>query len=190
MDFHQPTFSSTIIVIEDLILKSVCMSDATAFFKIIRENQDHFSDFDFISPNFESLKGVEDVIRSLIDYKDAGNGVNYGLWRRNELIGLFTVNKVSWDKKEADVGFWLTKPATRQGLAKLAFQAFCNDLIGLGFRRLTATTAISNEHAQSLLSKVGFNKIDEHKGSIIVRGQKIDEFLFVLSVPSSVSGGG
>ncbi len=181
MDLHQPNFPILIPVSDNLILKSVQVSDAVNFFKTIRENKNHFAAFDFISPSFESLKEVEGVIASLIKYKNTGSGVNYGLWKQDELLGLFTVNKVLWEKKEADVGFRLIKTATGHGFAKLGLEALCGDLINLGFRRLTASTAISNQRSQALLHKAGFEKIEILREHITVRGQKIDEFLYEFS---------
>lgn len=139
--------------------------------------------FDFISPNFESLKEVEAVIESLVEFKASGNGVNYGLWRQDELLGLFTVNKVNWSKKEADVGFWLVESATGQGLATLAFTRLCNDLFKHGFGRLMASTAVSNQRAQSVLQRSGFKKIEILHEHITVRGQKIDEFVYLQTFP-------
>lgn len=174
-------FVDQIKVSDELCFESVQIGQSDLFFEIIKKNRPYFSKIDFISPEFESLEAVKSVIKSLIDYKNKNSGVNYGLWKANNLSGFFTVNRVDWEKSSADVGFWLIESATGKGYASLAFSILCCELKKLGLIQLTASTAITNKRAQALLEKNGFRKQKILERHITVRGSKIDEFLYDLS---------
>ncbi|MGZ3854710.1 MAG: GNAT family N-acetyltransferase [Bacteriovorax sp.] len=162
-----------------LLLRSVALTDAEYFLKIIIENQNYFSKFDFISPTFTTLEEVEKVIGHLINFKNDQMGANYGLWNKEKLIGLFTINEIDWDAKVADIGFWLVEGASSKGHAFLALQSLMESCWkSLNMNALKATTATTNNKCQKLLEKSGFKKIEILKDNILVRNKKIDEFLY------------
>lgn len=176
------SFSEIIKCESGALLSAVKQSDAAEFFKIILENQFHFSKFEFIAPNFRSVEDVERIIGKLNEFKDNKKGVNYGLWIDGNLSGLFTVNSTNWETQTADVGYWLIESATGRGLAFSGLCALCNSLRKLGFKMLTATTAVSNIRSQNLLTKVGFRKEKILEQNITVCGKAIDEILFIYSL--------
>jgi ribosomal-protein-serine acetyltransferase len=159
-------------------LKSVQLGDAPEFFRIIKENQKYFSEFEFIAPKFETVTDVENVISHLINYKRASEGANYGFWANDQLVGLFTINKVDWKNQIADVGYWLIQSAAGKGLAFFGLCALRDNLKNLDFKILTATTAVSNIKSQKLLLKAGFNKEKILEKNITVNNKSIDEILF------------
>jgi ribosomal-protein-serine acetyltransferase len=162
-----------------LALKAVGLGNARDFFKVIQENQSYFSEFDFIAPNFASMDLVVNIIEKLIHFKENREGANYGFWLDDQLLGLFTINSINLTMRSADLGYWLTKEAAGKGLAEIALKTLMASLKGIGFDAFTASTAISNFKSQRLLTKVGFKKEKILRKNIIVRGNEIDEILFV-----------
>lgn len=184
MDFSNESLPDKIQCNNDLYLKAVSLEDAKSFLAIINENQNYFLKFEFIAPTFKTLQEIENVIQSLCLHKKKYAGVSYGLWKNKSLLGLFTINRIDWNNRTADIGFWLSENFTGQGIAHSALQSLiecCSNILKLD--TLTAHTAIGNLKTQNLLKKTGFKKIDLLKNHIQVRGKSVDEFLYVLSVP-------
>lgn len=178
------SFSEIIKCESGALLSAVKQSDAAEFFKIILENQIHFSKFEFIAPNFKSVADVEKIIAKLNEFKDSKKGVNYGLWIDGSLSGLFTVNSTNWETQTADVGYWLIESAIGKGQAFSGLCALCNSLRTMGFKVLTASTAVSNIRSQNLLTKVGFRKEKILEQNITVGSKAVDEILFISSLSS------
>ena len=142
---------------DDLFLRAVAIADTDKFLKILIENQNHFSHFDFVAPTFKTHLEVANVIQSLVHFQNDARGVSYGLWKKDELIGLFTINRIDWEKKIADIGFWLIETAVGKGYAIQALNSMVNCCWQeLGLKRLTAHTATTNSRSQKLLGMAGF----------------------------------
>lgn len=183
MDFSKEALPDKIQCKNDLHLKSVSLEDAESFLKIIVDNQNYFSQFEFIAPTFKTLQEVQDVIQSLCIHKKNYAGASYGLWKNESLLGLFTINKIDWNNRIADIGFWLGENFSGQGIAYSALQSLiecCSNIIKL--KSLTAHTAIGNLKTQNLLEKSGFKKKDLLKNHINVHGESVDEFLYTLII--------
>lgn len=175
------TPSACIEIKNELVLKSVSLSDAPQFLEVIKTNRQHFDSFDFISPQFDSLVDVEGVIQELASYRQAKKGASYGLWQKNKLIGLFTINKIIWHERTADVGFWLIESSTGNGFASRALLSLiinCFEILNL--RSVTATTALTNLKSRKILTNIGFTLEKDLPANIQVRGQQINESLFRL----------
>ncbi len=170
-----------IIVEKDFQLIAVRLADAPDFFNIVRDNQEHFSRFDFTSPRFDRLEEVVDVIQGLIEYQQEGLGVSYGAWLGNQLIGLLTINKIDWEFKIADAGYWLAQSATGKGYASKAFLALVDYCFSeLQMENITAHVATTNLRSQNLLLKMGFKKQILLRKKMKVRGHYVDEFRYRL----------
>ncbi len=184
MSFEKRNLPETIKCENNFRLKAVSLNDSDYFLKIISENQEHFSQFDFVSPAFSTLPEVIEVIKNLNQYQTDLAGVSYGFWSESKLLGLFTINRIDWTNQVADIGFWLIQGATNQGFASIGLKALtqcCWNTLEL--KSLTAHTAVSNIKCQKLLLKFGFKKIDTLKGHFKVRGLEIDEYLYCLHRP-------
>lgn len=174
--------TETLPIEDNLILKAVALHEASKFLSVILRNRNHFDSFEFISPQFESLQEVEEVIKELNTYKADFHGASYGLWRGEELCGLFTINKILWHEASADLGFWLTERATGKGVAEKTLSTLIKSCFEeLNLQTVTATTAESNLKCRKTLKKLGFVKERDLPAHIQVRGRWVDESLFSLT---------
>ena len=166
---------------QGLVLKAVGLEDGQAFFVAISENQSHFLNFDFSSPNFSSVSEVEQVIQSLMQYRQQEDGASYGAWLENKLVGFFTINKIDWSLKTADLGYWLVKSATGRGLAITGLKSLIEYCFGrLNLNYITAHVATTNLKSQNVLLKAGFQKQQRYSQNMNVRGQLVDSFEYKL----------
>lgn len=180
----KPEIPQSIPAEKDLVLKAVAVEDANAFHKVITESQKYFAQFDFVAPTFKSLGEVKEVIRDLIEYQASTRGVSYGLWKDKELLGLVTINRIDWDRRNADIGFWLKESAGKQGYAFTALRALINYCwVFFDLKYMTAHAATTNKRAQKLLEKLGFEKGALIKNSITVEDKDIDEYLYRMQKP-------
>ena len=180
-----PKFPASILVGEQMELKAVSQKDAPAFFHVIQENQNFFAEFEFSAPSFTSLETVEEAISHLATLSENGKGATYGYWVNQILAGLFKVNAVDWSNRSADIGFWMSQTSTGKGLAYAALYALRDTCIQtLALKKLTASTAISNQKSQKLLLKAGFKNIKLIKSNFVIRGKEVDDFLFAFEAPT------
>lgn len=182
MHFVKSKIPSKIVLTNGFFLKAVESSDSSELFRIVAMNQSYFSQFDFQAPYFKNITEVVDLIEYLTDHRSQLNGVSYGLWNQsNQWLGLFTINKINWDKKSADLGFWLAEASAGKGFAFMAVSAVmkvCWDELGLNM--LTSHTAVTNERSQKLLEKLGFKKMKLLKDQFIIRGKSVDDYLYKI----------
>ncbi len=165
----------------ELKLKCITMKDAASLHKLIILNQNHFSEFEFTSPDYETLFDLRQAIETLTEIKSAAEGAAFGLWFDAKLVGYFSINEINWAQKTADVGFWLDQSQQSKGLGLKALQAlvnYCHQSLKLQI--VTAHTALSNARCQRLLVRAGFSKTSIHRAHIETRDRKVDAYRFEI----------
>jgi RimJ/RimL family protein N-acetyltransferase len=183
MDNLKKKLIEEIVVSDSLTLVSINPAHATSFLNVIIENQVYFSKTDFNAPKFTTRTEVLKAIEQLIQRKNFGYGISYGLWNEAELLGFFNINSVDWNDNECNIGYWLKETSTKKGFAYLAL----NSLIQTYRKKLkiytfTAHTAVTNLNSQKLLSKLGFVNKETIKSRAPIKGRIIDDYLFQLDL--------
>lgn len=172
------------IIAEDgLALKALTLKHASAFFKLAFNNREHFAQFQFSAPEFNSLFEARQAIETLAEMKAASECAAFGLWQDNQLRGYFSINSINWVRKQADIGFWLDQAAQGQGLALKGVKAltyYCFESLKCDL--VTAHTALTNERCQRLLIKSGFTKTSTARAHIETGGKYIDALRFEIRI--------
>lgn len=149
---------------ERLVLRRYSSADAPGILDLVEKNRDR------LVRNFSQMaKGMSQVeeARAFTEQKGeqwtARKGFCYGIWLKasREQIGQLQVKNVVWDVPSAELSYFISSSAQRQGFAteaisrilRLAFEQ-------LDFKRMFVRIIPSNKESILLANKLGF----EHEG--------------------------
>ena len=169
-----------IIPVEDnLFLRNFELEDAQKIFALVDESREFLQKY---ASAEQTLNDVEQMIRRACHrHRQDGFGFSTGLWFNETLLGSFSFNRIRWNTKRAEIGFWLGKPYSGKGYASKALRAVLQyGFINLDLNRVEATTAIENLRSIRLLEKAGFQKEGILRQTLSLDGKWADECILGL----------
>jgi ribosomal-protein-alanine N-acetyltransferase len=146
---------------ERLILRSITYADTQCIFDI-RSDKDLMR---FIPrPMAKNMNDAKEVIRVMIDFIEAKEGVNWAITRKdsNDLIGTIGIYQFNSEDSKCELGYMLRKDFHNKGLMTEAISEVLNySFRVLGFNTVEAVIDPANEPSEKVLLKTGFKK-DSH----------------------------
>lgn len=140
-----------------VVLRQLTTADSETLFSLIDRNRVHLSQFN--DNTAEKYKDAASVHKS-IEQPENPLKIRLGIWSAGELFG--TVNLTPRSFYEAEVGYWVGRQYTRQGLATLAVKTLARfATTKRTFRFLTAHTHPDNIASQKVLLAAGFKRWNE-----------------------------
>lgn len=166
---------SIILQEKDITLRPVVLSEAKTLFDLIDKNREHLGRW---FPWVEKTKEVKDVEKFLQDEKEKyerGEGMYFGIWFKDKLIGAIAFNFISRLHRKASIGYWLDKGHEGKGIMTTS----CKLLINYGFtdlklHRLEISHAQGNERSSKIIKKLGFIHEGHFRKSGLVNGDFVD----------------
>ncbi|WP_214415183.1 GNAT family N-acetyltransferase [Sphaerisporangium fuscum] len=113
---------------------------------------------------------------------DSVSGVNFAIEPKagGRLAGSVGVQRADWERGDAEVGYWISPWARRQGIAHEATRAVSTFLMVRGFHRITLLAAVGNVASQAVARKAGFTEEGVLRRALPVSGGISDAVLFSL----------
>lgn len=104
---------------------------------------------------------------------------------KNKIAGGCCLEQIDWNKKEANVGYWIRTSETRQGLATKA----CYFLLHYGFQKLgleqiNVIPSVENIASVKVAEKLPFEKRVMVKNGFKIRNQISDALVFTITKKS------
>lgn len=161
-----------------IVLRRLSESDGKLVFDLVEKSRAYLSRFDAFIAEVISREQITDQLKYAT--------LPMGLLVNGELAGMFSVNKIDWNQRTGNIGYWLGAGFAGRGLASKALGAmihFC--FHELKIERLEATTATTNRASIRLLERVGFELEKVITAACVIRGQPVDDGLYVLKKPGT-----
>lgn len=166
---------------KNITLKVIEPKDAPELFTLTDKNRDYLRKW---LPWVDSTKEISDTnkyIRESLEKLDKGEGINFGIWLEDKLVGYIDFNYIHKINKSANIGYWLDQDYQGKGImtesCKLTLSyGFKN----LGLNRIGISHAAGNEKSSAIPNRLGFTKEGHFRKSGFVNGQFVDEIYYGL----------
>jgi RimJ/RimL family protein N-acetyltransferase len=141
-----------------LVLRPYEMDDAPAIYQAVDISRNELSRWlDWCTPQY-SIRDTKDWLSSLPEAWESRE--IYGFAILNSTTGQFLggcgLNRIQWDCKVANLGYWVRSDRTGEGIASDAGLAVsCYGLEELGLCRIEIITAVENLASQRVAQKIG-----------------------------------
>jgi RimJ/RimL family protein N-acetyltransferase len=121
----------------------------------------------------------------------AGRKAAFGIFDRSDrLLGSISLLQIDWQRREAEVAFWLARDARGRGVATRAVERIASWAAELQLSRLTATVEITNEASRRVLERADFAAQALLARNRKLHGRWIDGYVYVreLANPRAFPG--
>jgi ribosomal-protein-serine acetyltransferase len=153
---------NTLKVTDALELRPHKLEDAELLFNLVDKNRAYLRQWlpwldGTLSPD-DSRKFIEGCIAEA----EKGAGLEFAIWKDNELVGCVGFHKMGNKERIADIGYWLSEDIQGQGIMTEAVKA----LINYGFKELNLNKiqigcAVGNDKSCSIPHRLQF----KHEGT-------------------------
>jgi ribosomal-protein-serine acetyltransferase len=146
-----------------LALRPLSLADAKTLFALVEANRERLQRW---LPWPDANRSVQDsraYISRMRALTKAGVGQTFGLWWKDELVGVAGFNWIDGANCNAAIGYWLAQHAEGHGLMTSAVSA----LLRYGFRtlklhRIEIRAGVRNRRSRAIPQRLGFR----HEGTL------------------------
>lgn len=137
---------------DSIILRQLALDDAQAYFDLIDQDREHYSQFDDVTAKtYRAAEDVKDSIRN-----QPPNKYRFGIWDNDALVG--SNNITIYDDGSAEIAFWVGTEYTGSGYAARALKPLINFAFGkLDLSEVFTRIVIGNEASRRSVEKAGFS---------------------------------
>ncbi|MEV0954125.1 GNAT family N-acetyltransferase [Promicromonospora sp. NPDC050249] len=168
---------------DDVTLRELTKDDAEAVARAYVRNREHLAPWEPARPEaFYTEEWHKEHLWAQVLENSTGRALYTVLEVDGEIVGRLNLTDIVRGAFEnGHVGYWLDARFTGQGLMTRAIEALVEHARDeLGLHRLQAATLPHNEASQSVLTRVGFERIGFAPGYLRIAGQWQDHVLFQL----------
>ncbi len=142
---------------EDLKLEVFVEQHALALFKLIDSSRQHLQVWLPFVDDYRSVSAASDFIARFRKKSVEEDGLALGIWFREELAGVITLDRFDWTNRVTLIGYWLGLPFQGKGLMSRA----CTALVEVSFSRLNLNRveiwcAFENARCRAVPERLGF----------------------------------
>lgn len=99
-------FKNPIYINESIFIREFQISDASTLFTVINKNRNYLKTFlSWVEYNLSLEDSEKFIIKNEIEI--AKTSIHLGIWSTTTLVGAISLNKIDWNIKKADIGYWL-----------------------------------------------------------------------------------
>ena len=143
----------------DLHLRPLTRKDSDALFRLTESNRQYLRRWlpwlDFT----RTLADTRNFVRGSIARREAGLGLDYGVFLRSEIVGVVTFNTISRLHRNGTIGYWLAEYYTRRGFMTACVRRLINYGFGdLNLNRIEIRVAVGNQPSQAICERLGLQQ--------------------------------
>ena len=144
---------------EGLTLRTFVESDADAVYDVVDRNRDHLETFmHWMTPGY-SRESAREFIDRAVGRKEAEQGLGYGIFRGNLLIGSIGFVEFDWTSRKTEIGYWIDKAEEGKGIVSAACKVLIDYAIAdLGMNRVEIRCSAENKRSAAIPERFGFKK--------------------------------
>lgn len=144
------------MILKDRAFELVEQEHSKPLFNLIQRNRKHLGQWFSWVDGVSSLEDVDGFIQRVTGQFEEGKGPHYAIFSKRELAGIAGFHPIDWPNRNAELGYWLGKEFTGQGLAT----AGCRFLLekgftDLGLNRIEIRCGSGNEKSIAVAGRLG-----------------------------------
>lgn len=176
----------TALVAQHVVIRRFREGDGEALYELVEDNYSFlFDTFPRMLREIRDKENAEFFIRRRLADWHLQQDYCFGIWHNQSasLIGLMRVFHIDWEVPKAEVGYFIDRNYTGQGLMTEALRILQGFVFKqLALEKLTLRTAMENVASQRLARKCGFRREGDLRGDFRkLSGELIDTMLFGLT---------
>lgn len=162
-------------------LRPYVESDAEEIFATVKANYDHLHPFLlWVVPEY-SIEGAREFIKQSQKDSSENKRQGFGIFYQEKLIGSIGFNKFDWNCKTTEIGYWLAKDFSGQGIITKACQVLINYAFNeLEMNRIEIRCATENVRSRAIPERLGFKLEGVLRQALCRHSQIYDDTIYGL----------
>jgi RimJ/RimL family protein N-acetyltransferase len=147
-----------------LVVRGYRPADAEAVWHAIEESRPSLARWVPDIARRQTPAEVRAGLEFLASQRERGQGLVFGLWERASggFLGEVGLYQLDWDRRSAEVGYWLRETARGRGYAAEALELVCGQARGsLELRHVEAHIAPDNVASRRVAERQGFRIVGQ-----------------------------
>jgi len=162
-------------------LRPLGLNDAEAMFTLITENREHLDTRLRWSGKIQSVSDAEALIKRFANKLAQNDGFHGGLWREGQLVGGLVCHYINREGYKSEIGYWLAKSATGQGIITNACKKVISVLIAdEKMNRIEIQCMVGNKSSRAVAERLGFTYEGIKRQSEWINGAFEDHAVYSL----------
>lgn len=168
----------------DIELQVPSMEDAGKVYALVEKNRAHLAPFMAWESKTNSIADIEDYFNrnKHISYYD--DDFPLIIRYKDEIIGVIGYNKGNALEKTVDIGYWISKEYSGNGIVTKCCQALINFAFAMtDVQEIYIKCDISNKKSLAIPLKLGFEFVEQIKNGGFVKNGNAEMLRYVLKKP-------
>ncbi len=165
----------------DLALRPLKLRDARALFALVESNRERLRTW---LPWPDANRSVQDSRAYILRMRalaKAGRGLSFGLWWKEELVGVAGFVWLDALNASAGIGYWLAQEAEGHGLMTRAVAALLrHGFRSLGLNRIEIRAGVRNHRSRAIPKRLGFRHEGTLRQAERLAGRTVDHAVYGL----------
>ncbi|MFK8042553.1 GNAT family N-acetyltransferase [Congregibacter sp.] len=165
----------------ELQLRALELEHAPALFDCVEQNRAHLRRWLLWVDTTKSQSDIEAFLGSEVVKWRKGTAAGYAVFHNAQLCGVAGFNQLDRENALGEIGYWLAKSHTGQGIMKRTTNALCaHGFNQLGLKRIEIRCATGNAASRRVAEGVGakFERIEE--AAAVLNGASVDHAVYAL----------
>lgn len=166
----------------DLELRLLQPGDANALFPVVDANRKYLREWLHWIDGMKSIRDAEKFIATASRDYAATQAFTSGIWSAGQLVGAIGHNRIDWQIRMGNPGWWLIPAAQHQGIMTQCCRVvFAHAFTQLQLDRLCVGVATGNFHGRKMVQRLGFTQVSTLRNAERLQGRSVDHFVYSLT---------
>lgn len=153
----------TIVKIDkNLKLCKIAMKWSQELFDRVQKNREYLAEWLQWVHNTKSVDDTVEFIKLAVEWWDKNSTKTFVILVKDELVGIIDLKEVSDDPGVTEIGYWLAKKFTGQGIMSKSVAALLKVAKETGFKSARIDIEMGNVASEKIPRRFGF----EHSGNV------------------------
>lgn len=166
---------------KDLTIRQLKVSEAAALFHMTEGSRDNLRQW---LPWVDQVETIDDsltFIKEAFERSANREALDCGLFYKNQLVGMISMNYFDWTNKIGEIGYWLDIDFQGKGLMTIAVQAFIERAFNdFELNKIEIHTASENLQSQAIPERLNFKKEGVIRDAEWLYDRHVDHFIYGL----------
>ena len=166
---------------KDITIRQLKVSEATALFHMTDGSRDYLRQWLPWVNQVETIDDSLEFIKEAFERYANRESLDCGLFYKDQLIGMISMNYFDWTNKIGEIGYWLDIDYQGKGLMTLAVHALIERAFNdFELNKIEIHTASENSPSQAIPERLNFKKEGIIRDAEWLYDRHVDHFIYGL----------
>ena len=172
----------------DLELRLLQLTDAPTLFAVVAANRAYLREWLVWVDGMKRLRDAEKFIATALHDYEQTRAFTSGVWLGGRLVGAIGHNRIDWENRMGNPGWWLVPEAQGKGIMTHCCRAvFAHAFDELQLARICVGVATGNLRGQTFVKRLGFTQVSTLKNAERLNNRAVDHYIYSLSPVGSTA---